>query len=370
MSAVGAWWGVGMGPITRERNASHPNRRINGMRTFREPGARVLVGGVSRPKHRRMSHRSMLLTPADLSYPTPPEPLFGRMGPLVVEVGFGDGQFTAGLAERHPGWNIVGVEISAGSVRRALGRFRRAGLENVRVYKGDARYLVRNFVAPRTLHRIYVNFPDPWPRKKHRENRLLRVPFFDLLSTRLEADGALWFATDHEEYFHYALEQAEASGHYRIERRPVPEPMLQTKYARKWLAQEKHIHHVVFTKTSEAPPVPHDPTYPMHHARLEGSLPSLDAFAKLVHRFDTGTAVVLEALERIGNPELVFVTQIDEGDLIQDVLIEARPDPKGGVFVGVKRFSDPLPTRGVSEAVHCVTEWLTEQGLTVVDRRY
>lgn len=312
----------------------------------------------------------MLLTPADLTFPTPPETLFGRPGPLVVEVGFGDGRFTAGLAERHPDWNIIGVEVSAASVKRARSRFLREGVSNVRIYKGNGSFLVRNLVPAHRLHRVYVNFPDPWPRKKHRANRLLRVPFFELLSTRLATDGALWLTTDHAEYFHFALEEARTTGLYRIEQKPPPPPTLRTKYAQKWLAQDKPIYHAVFTKTAAADPIPPDPTYPMHHARLTGPLPDLTSFEKLVHRFDGGTAIVLEAFWRVDHDELVFVTQVDEGDLIQDFLIEARPDATGGVFVGVKRFSDPLPTRGVKEAVHCVTEWLAAQGLTVVDRRY
>ncbi|RMH62981.1 MAG: tRNA (guanosine(46)-N7)-methyltransferase TrmB [Bacteroidetes bacterium] len=312
----------------------------------------------------------MLLTSADLCFPTPPEQLFGRKGPLVVEVGFGDGRFTAGLARRHPDWNIIGVEVSAASVKRARSRFLREGITNVRIYKGNGSFLVRNIVPAGRLHRVYVNFPDPWPRKKHHANRLLRRPFFALLSTRLEPDGALWLTTDHEAYFRFALEEARSTGLYRIEQKPPPPPTLQTKYAQKWLAQDKPIYHAVFTRLAEAAPHPPDRLVPMHHARLSGPLPALDAFTKLVHRFDGGTAVVLEAFRRVGRDEVVFVTQVDEGDLIQDLLIEARPDADGGLFVGVKRFGDPLPTRGVREAVHCVTEWLAAQGLTVVDRRY
>ncbi len=308
----------------------------------------------------------MLLQPAHLDIPPSPETLFGRPGPLVMEVGFGDGWFLAHLARQYPAWNLLGAEISVGSATRAFKRMRRERITNVRLYRGPARFVVRNLIPPRTLHRVYVNFPDPWPKKRHRERRLLCAPFFGLLSTRLADEGALWFTTDHAEYFAFALDEARASGLFAVEQRPPPPATLQTKYARKWQAQNLPIQHAVFTQTANAPYAPPVETYDtMHHAQLKGALPPIESFDKHVHRFKGGHVIVLEAMRPVGEEGLVFVTRIEEEDLTQEVLVEARPSRKGrdAVFVGIKAFGRPLLTQGTKEAVRAVTQWLERHGM-------
>lgn len=317
----------------------------------------------------------MLLRPAHLDLPFSPEKLFGRSGLVVMEIGFGDGWFLAHLAREQPAWNLLGVEVSVGSVTRAFKRMRRERISNVRLYQGQARFVVRNALAPRALHRVYVNFPDPWPKKRHHERRLLRASFFRLLSTRLDEGGALWLTTDHADYFAFALAEARASGLFAVEQRPPPPAMLQTKYARKWRAQNLLIQHAVLTKTADAddrfaPTIETHDT--MHHALLAGALPPLDAFDKHVHRFAGGHVFVLEAMRPVGAEGLVFVTRIEEDDLTQDVLVEARPARKepDHVFVGIRSFGQPLATRGVKEAVRAVAEWLEQRGLRTVQRFY
>lgn len=317
----------------------------------------------------------MLLHPADLRVAMMPSSLFERAGPLVMEVGFGDGWFLTHLAQEHPDWNLLGAEIALGSVTRAFKRLRREGVTNARLYRGHARFLVRDVLPPRSLHRIYVNFPDPWPKKRHRDRRLLRAPFFRLLSTRLEDGGTLLFTTDHAEYFDSALEEAASTGLYDIAQLPPPSATLQTKYARKWRAQDIPIQHAVFTKQKEAddPFPPRIETCdPMHHAILSGDLPDLNAFDKQVHRFKKGHVILLEAYAASNNTEWVIVTRIEEPDLTQEVLVEVRPMRKReeGLFVGIKAFGQPLGTKGTKEAVRAVTEWLQRQGLELVQQFY
>lgn len=306
----------------------------------------------------------MLIRLGETEFPLP-EP------PQVLEIGFGDGRFTAQVAHLYPDWRILGVEISAGSVARALKRFRREGITNVRVYHGAAGFALRNLVAPRSLHQVYVNFPDPWPKSKHQENRLLQRNFFRRLSTRLTEGGALLLTTDHEEYWKFARAEGQASGLFEVETPPPPEHHLTTKYALKWKEQGRRFYHAVFRKVSEDPtPWPPLARYPMPHALLSGTLPELKSFEKTVVRFEGGTAVLLEATRTLG-PEggYYFHTHIEEEDLIQDVLLEARPSAHG-LYVGVGRFGAPLSTVGVKAAVEWLVGWLEGQGLQVLQRSY
>jgi tRNA (guanine-N7-)-methyltransferase len=225
---------------------------------------------------------------------------------------------------------------------------------------------VRNLAAPRSLHRVYVNFPDPWPKQRHRARRLLQAPFFRLLSTRLEDGGELLLTTDHRAYLQEALAAARSTGLFEAGVLPPPQATLGTKYARKWRGQERDIHHAVFRKRAEAAE-PFPPTveiHPaMHHVHLAGDLPDLASFEKQVHAFHGGHVILLEAYRSVAGEGLLFVARIEEEDLTQEVLVEARPSGKepGGLLVGVKLFNQPLATRGTREAVLRVAAWLKDR---------
>jgi tRNA (guanine-N7-)-methyltransferase len=314
----------------------------------------------------------IVLHRADLGVQIDPARLFGRNGPLVLEVGFGDGTFLAHLAKAHPDWNLLGAEVSLGSVARAFRRLRRRGVRHARLYRGDAQFLVRDVLPAGSLHRIYVNFPDPWPKKRHRDRRLLQVPFFRLAASRLENGGAILFTSDHQEYFAFALEQATASRCYAVKQTAPPPATLTTKYARKWQAQEKQIQHAVFTKimTPDASFAPVIDTYDtMHHALFQGKLPEIDTFEKHVHPFDGGHVILLEAFRPVTGDGLLFVVRIEEPDLTQEILIEVRPSD-GQYVATVKAWGQPLATRGTREAVGLVARWLRERGLDEVERFY
>jgi tRNA (guanine-N7-)-methyltransferase len=312
----------------------------------------------------------MLLRLSELDFPTPPERLFGRSGPFVLEVGFGDGRFIAEVARRRTEWNWLGAEVSSTSVQKAHRRLRRQGIRHVRLYHGPGTVLLRNLVPPGSLHKVYVNFPDPWPKKRHRGNRLLQVPFMELLSTRLADGGSLLLTTDHAEYCQYSVDQGRSSGLFSVVSAPVPAAALNTKYAVKWREQDKPIYHVVFEKTGEA--APHNPIerFEMPHAILDGTLPTPDQFEKRVEPFDGGHVVLLRAYSGVARDALLFMVQVEEAELSQKVLIEARPHADDGVHLSLVRFGDPLVTDGVKAAVGFVADWLVEQGLALNRRSY
>ncbi len=290
--------------------------------------------------------------------------LFGREGPLVLEVGFGDGRFTAELAKAHPEWLILGAEISAASVLRAYRRLRREGIGNVRLYHGQGPFALRNLVPPRSLRRVIVNFPDPWPKKRHQRKRLLQEGFFRRLSTRLVEGGDLLLTTDHEEYFRFALEEAERSGLYRLEVREPPEAHLRTKYALKWREAGRSFFHAVFTKVAEDPhPWPPIRRYEVAHALLKGNLPERLVLPRTPLALPGGVAVFLEVAR--GEEGFYVLTHVEEEDLTQDLLLEVRRSAHG-VYAGVSRFGSPLITEGVKEAVRALVRELGKAGLEVV----
>jgi len=296
--------------------------------------------------------------------------VWGRSAPLVLEIGFGDGRYLVHLARTRPEWNLLGVEVSLASVSRAFRRIRREAAHTARIHRGHARFLVRDVLESRSLHRVIVNFPDPWPRKRHRGNRLLQADFFGLLSDRLESGGQVHLTTDHGEYFEFACEQASETGLYEFREGEPPDGVLDTKYARKWRAESRSIRHAVWTaRRAATPPETINLTLSMQHALLSGDLDAVGAFEKQVRRFDGGTVIVTEAFRSLDGEGLLFTVVAEEPDLRQELLVKAWPK-ENGVYVGLQAFGDPLGTRGAREAVQAVAAWLVEQGLEIRETWY
>lgn len=288
----------------------------------------------------------------------------------MVEIGFGDGRFTAALARERPDWNLLAIDISAGSVARAISRLVAARIGNVRLFHGQAEFALRQLVAPGALTRVYVNFPDPWPKERHAGNRLLSAQFLARLATRLALGGELWLTTDHDEYWAFALGEARASGLYSIAEREPPAALLATKYALKWKHGGRTFHHAAFTKVAEPrEPWPALSRSPMPHALMEGELGELASFEKQVLAIDGGSVVLLDALRPIDGRGLMFLAHVEEHGIVQQVLLEARPTPRG-LHVGLANFAAPIATDGVQAAVAWLVAWLEGRGLRTLQRWY
>jgi len=308
---------------------------------------------------------TILLKASQLKTPTPTSDLFEFPGPLVLEVGFGGGHYLEHLGLTHPEWNLVGAEVSLGSVWRTYRRMLRCGISRVRLFKGNARFLVRDVFEEGSLDRVFVNFPDPWPRKKHWKNRLLQAPFFRILSSRLVEGGSLFLTTDHPEYFQFSVEEGRASGCFDVIEGPPPPATLETKYARKWRDQNKPIFHAEFRCHTVIPSAPRViSSLDMQHVTLKGSLDNIGAFTKQVRPFAGGHAFVMEAYRELDSDGLLFKAISDEEDFRQELLIQAWPK-KEGVYLSLQPFGDPMTTQGVREAVLAVADWLVSQGLEI-----
>jgi tRNA (guanine-N7-)-methyltransferase len=311
---------------------------------------------------------SVRIYPGDDGFPLDAAALFGREAPLVVEVGFGNGAFLAGLSRAHPDWNLIGVEIAATSLSRGVGRVRREGLDNVRLLCADARMLVTDMLPERSIHRVYVNFPDPWPKDKHVEKRLLADAFFRVLSTRLVDGGELWLTTDHADYYEFAVAEGTATKLYEVLPGEPPVSTLETKYAQRWQSQGIEINHVVF-RLRERDSAPHPvrlEVVEVAHARLKGDLSTVTAFEKQVHEFEAGHVVLLDCARTLDGERLHVECIVEEADLRQELIVEVRNSP-GGIYVELQHFGRPAITRGVKKAVDLVADWLASLGMEKVE---
>ncbi len=308
------------------------------------------------------------------SFPHDVESLLGTSGDLHFEVGFGDGRYTARRALADPGSRFVAAELSGVSVLRALKRMRRDNVGNVALLKGEAHFLLRNFFAPGSLSTITVNFPDPWPKGRHEENRLLRQQFFRLAAARLKPAGSVLLATDHPGYLEFAREQAAMTGLYDQPEAEPPPAVFETKYALKWLGQGLPLYYQPFVRNS-APAA--DQPYlerpeQMPHAILSGTMPRPESFEKIVLPYGDGHVIVHEAaFSAGGSGRWLFRVTVDEPELRQQLLIVLQERGEGEMIVRLESFGDPIVTKVVRGAVHAGTEWALQQpGTELRDRFY
>ncbi len=126
--------------------------------------------------------------------------LFGREAPLELEIGFGWDTFLLEQAKTRTSTDFVGIEHDR---QRVLALARKAvavGVNNLRLVWGDALYHLPRMFQPASLHRVYIRFPDPWPKKRHHKHRLLGPEFLRSLFWHIADGGELVAATDDAEY--------------------------------------------------------------------------------------------------------------------------------------------------------------------------
>ena len=130
-----------------------------------------------------------------------PAKFFPHPQPLEVELGSGDGTFIARYAERIPQRNFLAAERLLGRLRKIDRKGQRAGLVNLCLVRIEASYLLEYLLPPGSVHALHVYFPDPWPKRKHRKNRLVNARFTELAAKALRPGGTVYLRTDDQDYF-------------------------------------------------------------------------------------------------------------------------------------------------------------------------
>ena len=126
-----------------------------------------------------------------------PSALFnGAGGELFLEIGFGGGEHLAARAGENPASRFIGAEPFVNGVAKLAGQIREKGLENIRIWPEDVRLLLPK-LPDAALEGAFILFPDPWPKFKHRERRILQPPVIGELARLIRAGGSLLLASDH-----------------------------------------------------------------------------------------------------------------------------------------------------------------------------
>jgi tRNA (guanine-N7-)-methyltransferase len=148
-----------------------------------------------------MLQASVIFQPASYIERLDLRKLFVSESSLEIELGAGDGSFLAQWARLNPGRNFLGVERLLGRLRKTNRKVGRAGLTNVRLVRLEAAYFLEYLVPLASVSALHIYFPDPWPKRKQRRNRLINPEFAHVISQALVPQGRVYLRTDDRDYF-------------------------------------------------------------------------------------------------------------------------------------------------------------------------
>ncbi|MBP9864800.1 MAG: tRNA (guanosine(46)-N7)-methyltransferase TrmB [Candidatus Omnitrophica bacterium] len=161
------------------------------------------------------------LTPQGRKAWVPPPPrlmecpfpdFLGSSSPFEIEIGCGKGKFIAARAERNKSINFAAIDKAGKYLKRRKLAAQKKGLTNLKFLVADAREVLRQHVPSGRVSIFHIYFPDPWPKRRHRDRRLVTAELLQQLYDRLKPGGLLYAATDDGDYFQAIMKAVAASG--------------------------------------------------------------------------------------------------------------------------------------------------------------
>lgn len=172
--------------------------------------------------------------------------IYGNAQPVVVEIGFGNGETLVQQAVENPQKNFLGIEVHDPGIGHCLLKAQESEIANLRIIANDAIEVLTQQVPHDSLSRVNLYFPDPWPKKRHHKRRIVQAAFLDLVAGRLTENGTLNIATDWAGYAEHIDEVlGESTRFEQLERRehdgdqPLDRP--KTKFERRGLRRGHRI---------------------------------------------------------------------------------------------------------------------------------
>jgi tRNA (guanine-N7-)-methyltransferase len=143
----------------------------------------------------------MELFPPSILEPLALREIFSTDRPIEVDLGSGPGKFLVESALKFPDRNFLGIERLLGRVRKTCRVASEIGLTNLRVLRLELEYTVQYLLPENSIWRFHLNFPDPWPKRRHLTRRVVDQEFLQAIFRCLTEEGEFWIKTDHEAYF-------------------------------------------------------------------------------------------------------------------------------------------------------------------------
>lgn len=184
--------------------------------------------------------------------PLDPAGIFGDDRPLWLEIGFGGGEHLVHMAARYPDVGLLGAEPFVNGVAMLLGKIRRAGVSNLAVWPGDVRDLF-DVLPDGSIDRAFLNYPDPWPKRRHHGRRFVTPGYLAQLARVLRPGAVFRVATDIPDYVRQTLIEVPRAGFDLLTPDPAQqaqpwEDWISTRYEQKALREGRRGHYLTFRR--------------------------------------------------------------------------------------------------------------------------
>ncbi|HON32167.1 MAG TPA: tRNA (guanosine(46)-N7)-methyltransferase TrmB [Candidatus Syntrophosphaera thermopropionivorans] len=133
--------------------------------------------------------------------------LFGNDKQLYIEIGSGKGEFISQYALLHPEWNFLGFEAREKRIRNILKKISPSTHPNVRLVRMLVNSNIASLLPPESVQGVFIQYPDPWPKKRHHKRRLIQQDFLNALATIMVPDAEVHISTDDLDYANWIAEE-------------------------------------------------------------------------------------------------------------------------------------------------------------------
>ncbi len=141
--------------------------------------------------------------------------VFVKRQPVILEIGFGNGDSLLAMAINEPEHNFLGIEVYEAGVGRLINEVHKHQLTNLKIIKEDAVAVLKNNIANNSLFGLQLYFADPWHKKKHHKRRLVQHEFMDIMANKLIHNSFVHMATDWEHYAQQMMQTLENHAHFK-----------------------------------------------------------------------------------------------------------------------------------------------------------
>jgi len=176
---------------------------------------------------------------------------------LEVEIGFGRGDFIVKLAKENPEKNFFGIELSQISVEKLMKRVEKENLRNIYCTRIDAYWGFFLLFKDNHVENIYINYPDPWFKKRHHKRRVTTPERLYIFTKKLKLRREIRIRSDNYEFIEFTKESAKRLECFEIEEGLLNTKWPMTKYENKWLSMGRTLHKLILRKVKEPKFIPH-----------------------------------------------------------------------------------------------------------------
>jgi len=296
--------------------------------------------------------------------------LFGVERPLIVEIGFGNGDYLIALAKQYPDHNVIGFEISTPSLEKAEKKIRKLKLDNAVAIHSRGETAINHLFEQQSIRQIHINYPDPWFKSRHAGRRIMQRDMLDAIVSRLEIGGLFYLATDiidYAEMSHELLVETPGLTNLLDENwvNEFPERLITTKYEEKGYREGRDGHFFKYRRNENPiPDVPVMEEWTVPHVVIKTTMKPQEIAAAVTkeafHKGDIHVAV----FNGFWNPQhnsVLFEINIEEPTIEQHIALSLRHREENDDYIlRYATFGMPRPTEGMHFATSTLAQWIVD----------